>query len=102
MQSKAEKLIAIERIVIQGYRLFERFELEPTSGLNIVVGDNEAGKSTLLEAINLVLTGRINGKWAAEDLNPHWFNQQAVAKFFADHEAKKRPLAPEILIELYL
>nr|WP_232330138.1 ATP-binding protein [Rhodococcus sp. BH4] len=30
----------------------------PTTGLNIVVGGNEAGKSTLLEAISLGLTGR--------------------------------------------
>lgn len=31
-------------------------------GLNVVVGDNEAGRSTILEAINLVLTEIIRGK----------------------------------------
>lgn len=52
----------ITRIVIQGYRLFEEFELEPNPGMNILVGDNDAGKSTLLEAISLALTGRLNGR----------------------------------------
>jgi len=52
----------IERIVVRGYRLFQNFELEPDKGLNIIVGGNEAGKSTLLEAISIGLTGRANGR----------------------------------------
>lgn len=92
----------IERIVIRGYRLFRDFELEPARGLNIVVGGNEAGKSTLLEAIGLALTGRVNGRWAEEELNPYWFNQQLVAEYFAALAEGQSPAAPEILIELYL
>lgn len=92
----------IERIVVRGYRLFQDFEMQPREGLNIVVGGNEAGKSTLLEAIALALTGRVNGRWAEEDLNPYWLNQQLVAEYFAELAAGNRPTAPEILIELYL
>ncbi|HJP68948.1 MAG TPA: AAA family ATPase [Sphingomicrobium sp.] len=92
----------ITRIIIKGYRLFEDFELEPNPGMNIVVGDNDAGKSTMLEAISLALTGRLNGRWADDELNPYWFNQEAVRRYFASL-ATKSPLAPpEILIELYL
>jgi putative ATP-dependent endonuclease of the OLD family len=69
--------------------------------LNIVVGDNEAGKSTLVEAIHLGLTGRINGRWAVDDLNPYWFNQKAVTKFFAENNVEKTTVPPELLIELY-
>lgn len=92
----------IERIVVRGYRLFSDFEMEPAVGLNIVVGGNEAGKSTLLEAISLGLTGRINGRWVEEELNPYWFHQQAVVEYFAGLDAGQAPPAPEILIELYL
>lgn len=92
----------IERIVIKGYRLFKDLNLQPTAGMNIIVGDNEAGKSTLLEAIGMALTGRVNGKWAQEELNPYWFNQCEVQEFF-DSLATDAPLQPpEIIIELYL
>lgn len=92
----------ITRIIIEGYRLFEDFELEPNGSTNIVVGDNEAGKSSLLEAIALALTGRVNGRWAQEELNPYWFNVGQVARFFKSLSTDKPLPPPEILIELYL
>lgn len=92
----------IKRIVIKGYRLFRDFQLEPSDGLNIIVGGNEAGKSTMLEAIALGLTGRVNGHWAEEELNPYWFNRDEVAAYFAGVAASSSHAAPEILIELYL
>jgi predicted ATP-dependent endonuclease of OLD family len=39
----------IERIAVEGCRLFSKLDLQPNSGVHIVVGDNESGKSTLLE-----------------------------------------------------
>jgi len=41
--------------------LFREFDLELTPGLNILVGSNDSGKSTLIEAISLGLTNRLNG-----------------------------------------
>lgn len=92
----------ITRIVVKGYRLFEDFTLEPNAGTNIIVGDNESGKSSLLEAISLALTGRINGRWAEDELNPYWFNVAAVERYFASLGTGAPQLPPEILIELYL
>ncbi|MDQ3913806.1 MAG: AAA family ATPase [Actinomycetota bacterium] len=92
----------IERVVIRGYRRFGDLDVEPTAGMNIIVGDNESGKSTLLEAIALALTGKLNGRWAIEELNPFWFNRKLVSDFFdANHKKEPRRL-PEIVIELYL
>ena len=46
----------IDKIKIVNFKSFEgEFELKLNRDLNIIVGDNEAGKSTILEAINLVL-----------------------------------------------
>ena len=43
----------LKKLIIKNYRVFEDFSLEFAPGLNILVGDNDAGKTTLLEAVNL-------------------------------------------------
>lgn len=91
----------IERIVIQGYRRFDRLDVVPSAGLNIIVGDNEAGKSTLLEAVGLALTGRVNGRWAVEELNPYWFHRPYVEAYFASYGTDEATGPPELLVELY-
>ncbi|SPS02746.1 ATP-binding protein [Cupriavidus taiwanensis] len=53
-------------IKIREYRIYTDFTLSPNAKLNLIVGGNEAGKSTLMEAIALALTGRS----ASEELNP--------------------------------
>ncbi|WP_259377047.1 AAA family ATPase [Bacillus velezensis] len=53
----------IKTLVIQNFKCFkEKFVLDLKEGINILVGNNEAGKSTILEAIHLVLTGVFRGK----------------------------------------
>ena len=44
----------IEKVVIRNYRKFREFELSLSPGLNTLVGGNDAGKSTLIEAITRV------------------------------------------------
>lgn len=92
----------ITKIRIRGYRIYKDFLLKPNPGVNILVGDNDAGKSTLMEAISLALNGRIGGRGILEELNPHWFNSEVVAEFLTLRKAGKVPKLPEILIELYL
>lgn len=92
----------IEKIRIQGYRIYRDFMFEPNTKLNLIVGANESGKSTLIEAMMLPLTGRINGRWASEELNPYWFNTDLAAAFSEDRKAGKPVGWPEIRIELFL
>ena len=54
--------MAIRKIKIHNFKCFRDFETELNPGLNILVGDNEAGKSTILEAIHLALTGVYCGR----------------------------------------
>lgn len=92
----------IEKIRIKGYRKFRDTTIHPSPRFNILVGENAAGKSTLLEALSLALTGRINGRPASEELNPYWFNQDDVSAFF-DARNQGQPVAlPEIEIEVFL
>lgn len=92
----------ITRIYIEGFKRFDRFELDLNENFNIIVGDNETGKSSLLEAIGLVLTGRYGGRSIQYMLDPYLFNIQEVARFFSECRAGVTASAPRILIEAYL
>lgn len=94
--------MTIERIIIRNYRALRSADVTLGSGTNIIVGNNEAGKSTLLEAINLALKCQLGRRPAAYELHPFLFNTLTVAEFIASHRAKKPKPPPEILIELYL
>ena len=93
--------MSIQKIKIINFKTFERFELEFDSGLNILVGDNEVGKSTVIEAIHLVLTGILNGKPLNTELTQYLFNNTAVNKYL-ESIVKGQPIEPPaIRIELF-
>ena len=53
--------MTIERVIIKNYRALRSTDIRLGDNVNIIVGDNESGKSTLLEAINLALRCQIYG-----------------------------------------
>jgi putative ATP-dependent endonuclease of OLD family len=72
----------IKEINIENFKCFKgKFNLKLNEGLNILVGDNEAGKSTILEAIHLVLTGLFNGRYLKNELTQYLFNNEVVAEY---------------------
>lgn len=92
----------IQRILVKGFRILRDFDWIPQEGVNVIVGDNAAGKSTILDAIELAMRCRVNGMRVEEALDPYWFNRDDVEDFFAavsGGDATAKP--PEILIELY-
>lgn len=92
----------LRKVLIKNYRVFNDFQLEFSPGINIIVGDNDAGKSTLLEAINLALTARLHGHPIAYELSPYLFNQDVTQQYISDLRAGRKPIPPEIVIEVYL
>ena len=53
----------IEKIRIENFKCFKgSFELDFKQGINILVGNNEAGKSTILEAVHMALSGIFRGR----------------------------------------
>ncbi len=48
----------INRLALHRFRRFDSVEWAPAPGLNVVVGDNGAGKTSLLEALHLMAYGR--------------------------------------------
>lgn len=93
--------MAIEKVIVKNYRALREAEINFGAGVNIVVGDNEAGKSTLLEAINLALRCQLNRRPAAYELHPFMFNRDVVKEFIQSHKDKTFLPPPSILIELY-
>ena len=48
----------IRSLVVERLRLFERVEIQPAAGINLLIGANGAGKTSLLEGIHLLSHGR--------------------------------------------
>lgn len=88
----------IRKIKITNFKCFrETFEMDFEPGLNIIVGNNEAGKSTIIEAIHLTLTGLYNGKYLRNELSEYLFNYECLKEFKSNPASEP----PEIKIELF-
>jgi putative ATP-dependent endonuclease of OLD family len=60
----------IERVVIENFKAFGHLDLPLNPHMNLIVGNNEVGKSTLLEAIHAVVTGQLHGRGIAYEITP--------------------------------
>ena len=92
----------VSRVIVKNYRCLKAANVTLNRDLNIIVGNNECGKSTLLEAIYLALSGQLNGRPIQTELHPFLFNTEAVAEYIAALSTKTAVVPPAILIELYL
>ena len=93
--------MTIERVVIRNFKGLRATDLSFSKGLNILVGDNETGKSTVLEAINLALTKQLNRRDVGYDLHPFLFHQSVVQEF-VQAVTDGSVVAPlKIVIEVY-
>ena len=89
----------IKRLSIEGFKKFSSLEVDFNEHMNILVGENEAGKSTILDALRTVLNQqyRTSDKAILRDL----FNAEMVATFQANPSIKTLPrIAIEVELEL--
>ena len=91
----------ITRVYIEGFKRFTKFDLELNPTFNVIVGDNETGKSSLLEAIGLVLTGQYDGRLIQYALDPYLFNAATVADYFQKRQNGEHADPPKVEIEAY-
>ena len=88
----------ISRIKLHNFRRFRDIEIRFNRGRNIFVGDNESGKSSVLQAIDLCARG---SRHRIEDIGVETlFNVDAVREFMGGD--RKMENLPNLFIELYL
>lgn len=94
--------MSIRKVKIKNFKHFRGwFEVEFSSGINILVGDNETGKSTILEAINLALTGYYRGRSIRNELSQYLFNKMVLDEYFEKLNKGDKVPPPDIVIEIY-
>lgn len=65
------------------------------------MGNNETGKSTILEAIHMSLTGMYGGRNIRNELSQYLFNSEVVSEYIRSVNNGTPSLPPDILIEVY-
>ena len=92
----------IEKIKIKNFKCFKNeFELKLNKNVNIIVGENEAGKSTILEALNLILSGWFKGRYIHNELNEYIFNKETIKEYISCLQTETPLAPPSIKIEVF-
>ncbi len=91
-------MATIRRLVLINFKRFKTLELEFDPEVNILVGGNEAGKSSVLQALDIVLSAS-RSKVEALGLETI-FNAGCIAEFMGGE--RKIADLPELLIEVYI
>ena len=90
----------ISLLTVKNFKKFRNREFPFNERVNIIVGDNDTGKSTLLECIELVINGYYRGKPISAQLSPELFNAEATSDYL-DSDKKAENL-PEIVVEAFI
>ncbi|MBR9882602.1 MAG: AAA family ATPase [Oceanospirillales bacterium] len=90
----------IESLRLINFKKFKDQTFQFNDDLNIFVGDNNSGKSTILEALEIVLNYQHRGRSFSSELSPDLFNCDAVKAFLAS--PKTPDTLPELVIEAYM
>lgn len=89
----------ITKLVIRNFKKFRTFKIDFDKTRNIILGDNEAGKSSILMAIELVLSG---SKGRVESIGLENLMNVDCVKDFLALDNKTAADLPILVIELYL
>jgi putative ATP-dependent endonuclease of OLD family len=90
----------IKKLKLQNFKKFDTQTFDFNDDINVIVGDNECGKSTLLEAIEICLNYSYRGRSLNTELTTDLFNNGCMEKYFKGTLSQET--LPEILIETYL
>jgi len=92
--------VLVESLRLLNFKKFKDKIFEFNEDVNIFVGDNNAGKSTILEALEIVLNFQHRGRSFSSEFSPDLFNSDAVADFLASPKAPAD--LPVLVIEAYM
>lgn len=90
-------MFKIKRITFENFKIFRNFNLDINENVNIFVGDNGSGKSSILQGIELALSGsstRVQNIGLENLINIEVINEVLTCKDVR--------LLPKLVIEIYL
>lgn len=91
----------IDKLIIKNYKIFKDITIKMNNHINIFVGENDAGKTTILEALSIALTGKLNGSNVMAKLSPDIFNYYVRKQYRESLETGTPENPPTIEIEVY-
>ena len=87
----------ISKIRLHNFKRFRDLEIPVEPDMNIFIGDNESGKSSILQAIDLTARG---SRRRVEDIGlERLYNVQAIEEFMEG--SKQQTCLPDMYVELY-
>ncbi|MBC8271567.1 MAG: AAA family ATPase [Verrucomicrobia bacterium] len=91
-------MATIKKLRIYNFKRFKELEVRFKSGVNTIIGDNESGKSSILQAIDMAQSANVRKiqDYGIESL----MNLEAIQEF--KDGVRKYENLPELLIEIYL
>lgn len=93
--------MTIQKILVKNYKLLKEIVINLNPEINIFVGDNDAGKSTILEVLSILTTGKLNGYSFDRQLKASLFNREIRDKYIEDLASGHTPEPPRIIMEAY-
>lgn len=94
--------MVIKKLLVRNYKLLKDVTIELNEDINIFVGENDSGKSTVLEALSIITSGKLNGYAFDRQIKANFFNdivRQEYRESLSDCRNAKEP--PEIILEAY-
>ena len=90
-------MIKISKIILHNFKRFQNLSIEIDPKMNIFIGDNESGKSSILQAIDLVARG---SRTRIDEIGlERLFNADAISAFMAGIRSLND--MPKMFVELY-
>jgi len=91
-------MIVIEKLKLLNFKRFQELNITFDKDSNTIIGDNESGKSTVLLALDLVLSG---SRSKIENIGLEFlFNKKTISDFLISN--KEYDDLPKLFVELYL
>lgn len=91
----------INKLVIKNYKLIRDIIIPLNPAINIFIGENDAGKSTILEALSILTTGKLNGYSFERQLKANLFNSTVRQEYINGIANGQNPEPPKIVFEAY-
>lgn len=92
--------VLVKSLRLTNFKKFSSYDFQFNDDVNVFVGDNNAGKSTILEALEIVLNSNHRGRPFNNEFSPDLFNASAVELFLATDMTPER--MPELVIEAFI